>query len=245
MELSKLLIYDGTIPTALIIWSLYIACVIGMIVTYFTRVKFGKLIYALLEKGACSPETALTLEEADIKCGFFIKFGLKNHLNYKDLLVAITSDGKYYANARLTDEAPAFKTLTAITRKRRSRITESKNDTASEDESASLTVSEKINNEPAVSENTVNEADSVSASVFASENEYGIAYRPQRPTFTVETAKYYIPSELHAKVRSIYNDKSVKLRWLFLLIIGSALVTYFATFIVDGLIDMMENVSKK
>ena len=236
MSLSDLLIYSGSIPTELILWSFYIAIVIGSIVMYLTKVKFGKIVYALLEKGAVSPETALTLEEIGIKPSFFILFNLKNHLNYKDLLVAITTDGKYYANAKYSDQAPQFKQLVAITRKKRSRITETKTEATDIETDANIPESPTVNEVP---DNT--ESDSINNTTAPDINPY---QKPERVKFNVQTAKYYIPEAIHPKVRSLYNDKSIKPWVLILILIGLGILIYFAGFIANELIDMFNAIGK-
>ena len=244
MELSNLLIYNGTTPIGLIVWSFYLAVVIGAIVTYMTRIKFGKLVFTLLEKGACSPDTALTLEEAGIKIGFFIRFGLKNHLNYKDLLVAITSDGKFYANTKLTDTPPKLKTLVAITRKRKSRIEESK----PEDDGEAV-ISENIPLEAEA--NAAIAADEANSTNAATADETEIATdaaretnpytKPQRPNFRIETARYYIPEEIHAKVKTVYKENKVNILWLILILIGLGLIAFFGVYIAEALVDSVSN----
>ena len=238
MELSSLLIYDGSTPIGLIIWSFYIAVVIGAIIAYLTRVKFGKLIFALLEKGACTPETALTLEEAEIKAGFFIKFSLKNHMNYKDLLVAITADGKYYANTRLTDEPPTFKTLVSITRKKRSRIVESPKDTENDTDD----ISDVHDQSKTVNKNVVVYSDADVNLIDDSTPEANPYAKPQRPSFRVETAKYYIPEEIHAKVKTVYKENKVNILWLILILIGLGLIAFFGVYVAEALIDSVKNI---
>lgn len=267
MELSDILIYSGQLPLELILWSFYIAIVIATFVMYITKVKFGKLIYALLEKGATTPETALRIDETGIKCGIFIKLSLKNHLHYKDMLVAITSEGKYYANTFLTDEPPVLRELKAITRKKRSRIKEKaapSTDSVSEAEQNSTlsapACNENKNIEP---ENAVVDripeasAELISEELSCNETEEspeapsdlagdnGTSLKPQRVNFDTQSAKYYIPEQVHAKVMSIFNDKGTKLRYIILLLIALGVLTYFATFVTEGLIDMFENIGSK
>lgn len=218
--LSDLLLYDGMIKPEAILWAIYLGIVIASIISYLTRTVFGKLITALIEKGACSPESAVTVEEIGLKKSFFIKMGLKNHLNYKNMLVAITKDGKYYANLTYTDEPPQLKELHAITRIRKSKIKESqKTNEATEDNTASVT------EDLPITENT--EA------------------KPERVKFDINKAKYYIPIAVHAKVKAIYSEKKIKLWKVILLLIGFGVLTYLGTFALETMLDMLNNLSAK
>ena len=218
MNLADILIYSGTTELNLILWSFYAAIVIATLVTYFTRTVFGKFVRTLLEKEAESPETALSPDETGIKITPFIKMGLKNHLHYKDMLVAITEDGRYYANLSYTDEPPILRELVAITRKKRSRIVEKTEET----------------------EDQVEETD-----VIPTENEATELPHPERVKFDVTAAKYYIPKEVKPKVRSIYKEGSMNLLWVIAGLVGLALITAFGAFIVEGLVDMVSNLANK
>ena len=230
MGLSDIFMYSGSTPLPLILWSFYIAIVISTVYMYVTKVKFGKLVYALMEKEAFSPNKALTLDELGLKPSFFIKIGLKNHLNYKNLLVAITEDGRYYANTLYTDDAPEFKNLVAITRKKRSRITENKNDNEAE-----LNNTEEPLADTSEDQNVVSEQNS---DVEITEK------KPERVKFDIFTAKYYIPSAILPKVRTMYNDRSVKLWWIIGILIGLGIIIYFAGFVTEELVDMVANLGK-
>ena len=218
MNLADILIYSGTTELNLILWSFYAAIVIATLVTYFTRTIFGKFVRTLIEKDADSPETALTPDELGIKISPFIKLGLRNHLHYKDMLVAITEDGKYYTNLTYTDEPPVLRELVAITRKKRSRIVEKSDET----------------------EELIDEADSTETV----EQEIELQH-PERVKFDVLSAKYYIPKEVKPKVRSIYKEGSMNLLWVIAGLVGLALITAFGAFIVEGLVDMVSNLSNK
>ena len=245
MGLSDIFIYKGSIPIELILWSFYIAIVIGTVIMYLTKAKFGKLIHSLLENDACSPEKARTLDEIGIKPSLFIKLGLKNHLNYKDLLVAITEDGKYYANTVYTDEPPKLKTLVAITRKKRSRITES----AKAEETEAVTETQTLDSDNSVSSGTVTELISETSDAVASVNAEAQSdaqtQKPERVKFDVMSARYYIPEEIHAKVRTLYKDSSIKLRWVIPTLIALGIITYFSGFITEELIRMLQTFKSK
>ena len=243
MGLSDIFIYSGSTPIALILWSFYIAIVIGTVIMYLTKAKFGKLVHALLENDACTPENARSLDEIGIKSSFFIKLGLKNHLNYKDLLVAITEDGRYYANTLYTDQPPKFKTLIAITRKKRSRITESAKTQETEAETDTETLVSAVSEPTAIETEPVQES-SDTASSPSTETETAIQ-KPERVKFDVISARYYIPSEIHAKVNTLYKDSSIKLHWVIIVLIALGIITYFAGFVTEELIDMLNSFKSK
>ncbi len=127
-NLSEILYYTGEISTQLIAWSLFAGIVIATIAGYLIKSKFGTFVRKLLENEIDSPEKAVTLDELGLKKKFFIKFGLRSPGNYKNMIVAITEDGKFYANNAYTDQIPVFKEFTIIKKQRRSdKIKESKN----------------------------------------------------------------------------------------------------------------------
>ena len=152
-NLSELLYYNGETSTQLIVWSLFIGVIIAALAGYFIKSKFGVFIRKLLENDINSPEKAVTLEELGLNKKIFIKLGLKSHSNYKNMLVAITEDGKYFANNAYTTEIPAFKEFIVVKRKRTNdAIKESK----AEDEAVPLSGLAKIlqSKEKAESEKT-------------------------------------------------------------------------------------------
>ena len=117
-NLSELLYYTGETSTQLVVWSFFIGIVIATIAGYLIKSKFGAFIRKLLENKIDSPEKAVTLEELGLQKKLFIKLGLKSHTNYKNMLVAITEDGKFYANNEYTNVAPTFKEFVVVKRKR-------------------------------------------------------------------------------------------------------------------------------
>ena len=121
-NLSELLYYNGETSMQLITWSFFIGVVIATVAGYFIKTKFGAFIRTLLEKEIDSPEKAATLEELGLNKKLFIKYALRSHANYKNMLVAITEDGKFYANNEYTDNEPAFKEFIVVKRKRGSDI---------------------------------------------------------------------------------------------------------------------------
>ena len=121
-NLSELLYYTGETSTQLVVWSLFIGVVVATVAGYLIKSKFGAFIRKLLENEIDSPEKAVTLEELGMQKKILIKFGLKSHTNYKNMLVAITEDGKFYANSAYTDAEPVFKEFTVVKRKRTADI---------------------------------------------------------------------------------------------------------------------------
>ncbi len=117
-NLSELLYYNGEISLQLVVWSLFIGVVVATVAGYLIKIKFGAFIRKLLENKIDSPEKAVTIEELNLKNKIFIKFGLKSHTNYRNMLVAITDDGKFYANDTYTDAPPLFKEFSVVKRKR-------------------------------------------------------------------------------------------------------------------------------
>lgn len=141
-NLSELLYYNGETPTQLIVWSLFIGVVIAAIAGYLIKLKFGAFVRKLLENEIDSPEKAVTLEELGLQKKIFIKFSLRSHANYKNMIVAITEDGKFYANNSYTDEIPEFREFVVVKRKRgRDVIKETEKNT---DESAPLSGLAKV-----------------------------------------------------------------------------------------------------
>lgn len=139
-DLSEILIYTGEIPITVIIWSLFLGVLIATILSFVIKVKFGIFIRTLLKMNADSPETAVTLEQTGLKSRFFVRRGLKIHSNYQNLMVAITDDGRYYANSHYTSMVPVFKTYMLQRRKRRKSVYKNENEitanTAQKPESA-------------------------------------------------------------------------------------------------------------
>ncbi len=163
-NLSELLYFDGEISLQLIVWSLFIGVVVATIAGYLIKAKFGAFIRKLLENEINSPEKAVTLDELGLQKKLFIKLALKSHTNYKNMLVAITEDGRFFANNAYTDTPPTFKEFAAVKRKRApSVIKETKTD---EDSPAPLSelarvleakeklVAEKANNTAQKTQNT-------------------------------------------------------------------------------------------
>ena len=106
-NLSELLYYTGETSTQLIVWSMFIGVALAALAGYFIKTKFGLFIRKLLENEINTPEKAATLEELGLSKKLFLKLALRSHSNYKNMVVAITEDGKFYANNSYSDTNPA------------------------------------------------------------------------------------------------------------------------------------------
>ena len=221
-NLSELLIYNGEVPLSIVLWSIFLGVFIAAIASFIIKVKFGAFMQALLDKKASSPETAMTLADTGIKAGFFVKMGLKSHASYKNLMVAITDDGKYYANAAYTDEPPVLKTFVLIHTKKKSRV----KDKASEATEVKTTEAQP---EPQTEAATATPT-----------------YTPskQRVKFDIFKAKYYIPPELHDRAASLYFGKPTKFIAVIGILIALGIVVAFSENIIIGLTDFMNTLKK-
>lgn len=85
-DLSKLFMYTGETQLEFIVWPLFIGICLGAFATVFIRVKLGELIRALIAKGACSPETAQSLEDLGLKNKFFIRNALKKRSSLRHVV---------------------------------------------------------------------------------------------------------------------------------------------------------------
>ena len=236
MGLSDLLIYDGTTPITLILWAMYVGVAIAIIASYVIRDKFGNFINKLIEIEANTPEKAVTLDEIDIKGKWFIKFALKNHLNYKDSLVAITEDGKYYSNYSYTDEPPSLKTFKAITRNKKSRIRSRIKESTPEEAENVLK-----DTEPTVTEATeVDAAETTETAETASDE--GYEYTRERVRFSPSSARFYLPTEVHDKVKGIYGEGKTKFWVVILGLIGGAIIAYFGVPVIEQILRMWSEI---
>jgi hypothetical protein len=209
MNWSEIFLTNGRISPVLIIWAFYVAIIISTIVYYSVTARLGKIVTALLNANAIDPESALTISDAEIKPNLFTKICLRSPMNYKNLLVAMTSDGKFYANMKYTDDQPQFKQLTAITRKKRNRI---------KNESAEASKDEDIE---------VVEVSSTTNSAYE---------KPERVKFNPFTAKYYIPKEVHIRANGIFKPSKTNVLMLIGALIGLGIVLYFAGYFIDDFI---------
>ncbi len=242
-NLSEILIYNGSIPLSLVIWSLYIGIVIAVIAAFFIKVKFGAFVNALLRLGANSPENAVTLEETGLKNNIFVRMGLLSRGNYKNLLVAVTDEGKYYANEHLTLIPPLFKTFVYIRRKRKqSAIKQEEQGSESTEsvEESALSRRIRLENEKAAQNLSEEELrDEEAAEQLENYNKMLETAPKERIKFDVKTAKYYIPKQLHDRAASLFISKPTLFVQVLLGIVALAIVALSAEPIINLLMDFL------
>ena len=204
-NIKDILIYSGEFNLKVMLWSLFIGISIAIVISYVIKIKFGAFIRYLLEKNASTPETAISLDEFGRGGRFIIKFCLKDHNNYKNMLVAATEDGKFYSNCRYFDVAPAFKQYVFKTKKSMYG----------------------------------DEAETESVQTEAPISQYDPNFK-QRVNFNVDTAKFYIPEELHDRAASIYFGKPTKLIAVIGCIVAFGILISFADNLTEMLVDFME-----
>lgn len=245
MNLSQIFLSDGTLSPTLIIWLFYIAVVIGTIVYFAVNYRLSKIIARLLELDATSPETAVSIADADLKNTLFLRACLRSPASYKNLLVAITSDGKYYANMRYGDTPPVFKELRAISGKNKSKITENGTTEAEiSDESSAKNQGAEANTQDITQEalkpQEVLKAQEVLEETAISQEVLGT----ERIKFQPLTAKYYIPKEIHDKVKGTYKSGKVNVYILIGVLIGLGVIAGIAGYFINDIIDMLLSIAK-
>ncbi|MBE6609299.1 MAG: hypothetical protein E7634_01375 [Ruminococcaceae bacterium] len=216
-NIKDILIYNGDFNLKVMLWSLFIGISIAIVISYVVKIKFGAFIRFILDKKANSPETAISLDEFNYSGKLFIKFRLKDHNNYKNMLVAVTEEGKYYTNCRYFDTAPAFKQYVFKTKK-------SMYEDPQDNEQSQCAQSSET---------------SETAEKSAPVSEYDPGYK-QRVNFNVETAKFYIPDELHDRAASIYFGKPTNLIAVLACIIAFGVLISFADNLTEMLVDFMQ-----
>ena len=152
--------------------------------------------------------------------------GLKSHASYKNLMVAITDDGKYYANAAYTDEPPVLKTFVLIHTKKKSRV---------KDKASDVT---EVKTTEAQSEPQSKPQTEASATATA------YVQPKQRVKFDIFKAKYYIPPELHDRAASLYFGKPTKFIAVIGILIALGIVVACSENIIIGLTDFMNTLKK-
>ncbi len=235
---------------------MFTGVVIAVIAGYLIKARFGAFIRKLLENEINSPEKAVTLDELGIKKAPFIKFGLKSHSNYKNLLVAITEDGKYYANNTYTDEPPTIAEQTVIKRKRHRGTAKESSSNGAENEAAPaselarvLQAREHAEAKDVASDVTAEDSIKDKATKTApTEYDGRISYSDiphERVKFNVKNAKYYIPKEAHDRAYSLYYTKSGKPGAVILsiaLLIVLALIATFSGKLISGFTEMLNGI---
>ncbi len=244
-NLSELLIYNGETPLTLIIWSSFIGISLALIISFIIKVKFGAFVQTLLKMEATSPETAVTLEKTGLKRSFFVKIGLRSRTSYKNLIVAVTKDEKFYANDLYTDISPVFKEFVFQKRiRKKSRIPENtteKNDSPIEESAIAMRLrlekeraEKKPETETAIPE--LNKEEQLEKFAKATKE-----LPKERVKFDISTAKYYIPNELHARAKSIYRTNKTLLLHVILGILALAVVALVAEPIINLLMNYLND----
>ncbi len=78
-----------------IIWMFMIGAAVGTFVMFYNNRFLGKMVRALLEIDATSPETALTLDELGIKLTPMLKNALRPDTSFSQTVLK-TADDRYY-----------------------------------------------------------------------------------------------------------------------------------------------------
>ncbi len=103
-DLSKFLTYSGETELELIIWPLFLGICIGAFAIVFIRVKLGELVRALLSRGACSPDTACTLEQLGLERKAIIRNALKKRSSLRKVVSAVPIESIEAPETATSDE---------------------------------------------------------------------------------------------------------------------------------------------
>ena len=77
------------------IWMFTFGAAVAMAIMYYNIRFLGRLVRKLIEIDATSPESALTLEEIDMKLSPALKHSLRPGTNFSETVLR-TADGRYY-----------------------------------------------------------------------------------------------------------------------------------------------------
>lgn len=105
-DLSKLFMYTGELQLEFIVWPIFIGICLGAFATVFIRVKLGELVRALITNGACSPETAQSLEALGLQSKFFIRNALKKHSSLRNVVSIAPKNTLTPISSSVTEETP-------------------------------------------------------------------------------------------------------------------------------------------
>lgn len=86
-----------------LVWGMYIGIVIGATVATIDKLYCGRMIKALIEKNARTPETAVTLDALDIKGKWYLRHALKEGKPLRKML-----DSGEIVDKKKTAEIPFF-----------------------------------------------------------------------------------------------------------------------------------------
>ena len=87
-----------------IIWMRVLGAMVSSCVMYYNARFLGRLVRALIEIDATSPESALTLEELKLKMNPALKYSLNRGGSFSET-VLVTDDGRYYIAPEKLDMA--------------------------------------------------------------------------------------------------------------------------------------------
>ncbi len=248
-NLSEILIYTGETPLPLIIWSLFAGITIALIASFIVKVKFGAFMQTLLKMEADSPENAVTLEKTGLSRSFFVKIGLRSVANYKNLMVAVTSDGKFYANSIYTDIPPVFKEFVFKKRKRKKgRIAENEekpNDNEAPIAESAVAMRLRLEKEREEKNYHTEEVAIDKDEQLAEFAKITKNLPRERVKFDINTAKFYIPTELHDRAASIYTSKPTRIIHIILGILALAVTALLAEPVINLLSDFLDGFISK
>ncbi|PKM62769.1 MAG: hypothetical protein CVU97_03705 [Firmicutes bacterium HGW-Firmicutes-21] len=80
-----------------ILWAFIFGVGGATIYTFYTTSILGVLVRKLIAIDACSPETAISLEQIDYKLNSAVKYSLRKGTSYSET-VKIDENGNYYIN---------------------------------------------------------------------------------------------------------------------------------------------------
>ncbi len=78
-----------------IVWMFMLGCAIATLTVYYNNRFLGKLVRALIDIEATSPETATSIEELGVKMTPFLSRALRPESSYSEIVLK-TDDEKYY-----------------------------------------------------------------------------------------------------------------------------------------------------
>ena len=78
-----------------IVWMFMIGCAIATLTVYYNNRFLGKLVRALIDIEATSPESAMSIDELGVKMTPFLSRALRPESAYSEIVLK-TDDGRYY-----------------------------------------------------------------------------------------------------------------------------------------------------
>lgn len=111
LDLNSWLTYKG-MTLEIIVWSMFLGIVAGAFIILYNKNVLGAFVRKLVDIGACTPESAKTLEETGFTKNIFVKFSLNLKGTYRRIIVALPSQNK---------EIPASGAIKPEKKKRRQR----------------------------------------------------------------------------------------------------------------------------